>query len=175
MAPTAHLTRRARRTLALAAALGCLGFAAYVVAVTSDLLGSQAAVWLNPAVLTLAGALVIARSVLVSGERVAWAAFGAAMLLIAAAWTLYTVVVQRADPIPYPSVSDVFWLSAYAINYVALALLMRSRLRSFAAALWLDGIIGLLAVGALGAAVLVPVIDAATGAGGTAAVATSLA
>ena len=119
-------------------------------------------------------AMCVIRAVQVRGEAGPWLAFGLAMLLSAAGWLVYWLHVQQQDPIPYPSRADVLWLSGYAVNYVGLLLFMRSRLRSFTGSLWLDGLIGALALAAISSAlVFQPVLDA-TG-GSTAAVGVNLA
>ena len=55
---------------------------------------------------------------------------------------------------PIPSLSDPFYLAFYPVSYVALALLLRKRMRDFRGNLWLDGVIASLAVAALGAAIV---------------------
>ena len=119
-------------------------------------------------------AICVIRALRVREEAGPWLAFGLAMLVSAAGWLVYWLHVQQQDPIPYPSRADALWLSGYAVNYVGLLLFMRSRLRTFTGSLWLDGLIGALALAAMSSAlVFQPVLDA-TG-GSTAAVAVNLA
>jgi len=93
-------------------------------------------------------------------------------------WTIgdiyYTVALQDLEEPPSPSWADVGYLLCYPAWYAGLILLARSRVRGFQASVWLDGLIGALVVAALGAAVLLPPILAATE-GSPAAVATNLA
>ncbi len=63
-------------------------------------------------------------------------------------WTLW--LEQLANP-PIPSVADGAYLSMYPAMYVALMLLIRSRLTDASAAQWLDGGVVGLAVAAIGA------------------------
>ena len=62
-----------------------------------------------------------------------------------------------ADP-PYPSIADIGFLAFYPPAYVALVLLLRSRVRELRSSLWFDGVISGLAVGAAGTAVIFPAI-----------------
>ncbi len=64
-----------------------------------------------------------------------------------------------ADP-PLPSLADALWLAFYPATYVAIVLLVRARVREFRASLWVDGLVGALAVAALGAALVVGPITA---------------
>ena len=56
--------------------------------------------------------------------------------------------------IPVPSPADAGYLLIYPPVYAALVLLYRSRVRGRTRALWIDGAIGALAAGALGAAIV---------------------
>ena len=54
----------------------------------------------------------------------------------------------------WPAVAHVGWMAFYAAAYVAIVLLLRARLRPFTPSLWLDGLIGLLTLGAFSAALV---------------------
>ena len=58
---------------------------------------------------------------------------------------------------PVPSIADLFYLSFYPATYIALLLLVRSRVSRFNRSVWLDGVSVALAVGAVGAAFLLEV------------------
>ena len=47
-------------------------------------------------------------------------------------------------------------MAFYAAAYVAIVLLLRARLRPFTPSLWLDGLIGLLTLGAISVALVLP-------------------
>ena len=47
-------------------------------------------------------------------------------------------------------------MAFYAAAYVAIVLLLRARLRPFTPSLWLDGLIGLLTLGAISATLVLP-------------------
>src|SRR5262249_36475874 len=113
--------------------------------------------------------------VLVCRDRVAWIAMGAAVLAWGIGNTVWTFTVAGlADP-PYPSAADVGFLAFYPPAYVAIVLLLRSRIVEMRSSLWLDGVISGLAVGAVGTAVVFPAILGALDGASHAAVATNIA
>lgn len=122
----------------------------------------------------VAAGLCLARAWFVEEERTAWFV----MALGAFAWfpaeTLYHLVISRMDPVPFPSITDAFWLASYPCFYAGLVLLARSRLRRRGSALWLDGLTGALAAAAIGAAVVLEVVLPTLG-GSLSVVATNLA
>src|SRR5436309_9065324 len=95
-------------------------------------------------------------------ERGAWLCLGLGMAFFCAGDVYYTVAFGDGDA-AFPSPADAGYLAFYPASYVALVLFTRARLASFARSLWLDGLIGALAVGAVGAALLVEPIMARTG------------
>jgi diguanylate cyclase (GGDEF)-like protein len=72
-------------------------------------------------------------------------------------WTIF--IRPMADP-PFPSVADGFWLSFYPCAFIALLLVIRDFAGKLPLSLWLDGIVGGLAVAAIAAAVVGPVLKA---------------
>ena len=70
-------------------------------------------------------------------------------------WTLW--LNNLADP-PVPSVADPLYLAMYPAMYVAIMLLIRSRIRDAGVAQWLDGGIVGLALAAIGAGLIMPTI-----------------
>ena len=68
-------------------------------------------------------------------------------------WTLF---VRGLDPEPWPSPADALWLSFYPFAFIALLLVVRDMSDRLPLSLWLDGIVGGLAVGAIAAALLGP-------------------
>jgi hypothetical protein len=79
----------------------------------------------------------------------------------------------RAQP-PFPYYSDIGYLAVYPFAYAALLLLLRGRVKQIRKSLWLDGLIGGLAVAAAGTAVVFGAVLKATN-GSPEAVATNLA
>jgi len=89
-----------------------------------------------------------------SAERRAWIVLALAMLSWAAGNAVYALVLADRASIPTPSMADAGWLAFYPLAYVAIILLLRARVSGLRRGLWLDGIIGALAVGALCAAIV---------------------
>jgi two-component system, cell cycle response regulator len=130
--------------------------------------------WGYNVVLVGSGLLCLARALLVRHERGAWLTAGIGVVGWAVGNVYYTVVLWDMDPIPIPSPSDVLWIVYYPIVYVAVAMLLRARVARFHAALWVDGALAALAVGALSAAVVFQSVLDTTG-GAPLEVATNLA
>lgn len=80
-------------------------------------------------------------------DREAWRTLGVGLAVYAAGNVYGSLVVGDQDT--YPSLADVLWLSYYLCAYVAIVLLVRSRVPTFHRSAWLDG-----AVGGCGAAAL---------------------
>ena len=125
--------------------------------------------------LLLAGAgFCVWRAAVVREERLVWILMGATIVVWTAGDIAWTVAWAQDPNAPYPSLSDALWLAWYPVTLVVLYLLVRSRVVSFRASLWLDGIIGALCTIALAFAFAYgPIADSATGS--TAAVLTNLA
>ena len=115
----------------------------------------------------------LARAALVRSERLAWLILGLGALSWALGNVYYTAVLWDLEEIPVPSPSDALWIPFYPAAYVAVVLLMRKRISTFHATLWIDGLIAALAVGAVSAAVVFQSVSATTG-GPAAEVATNL-
>ena len=166
--------RRAQRLLIVLTALLALIAVEYTFAVSSSLRELIEVALYNNVVLA-AGAACILRAVVEPRDRIAWAAMGTAV----AAWgignTIWTFTVADLTDPPYPSVADIGFLAFYPPAYVALVLLLRSRVRELRSSLWLDGVISGLAVGAVGTAVVFPAILGALDGASHAAVATNIA
>ncbi len=130
--------------------------------------------WVYNNVMLAAAAACIARGIADRRDRLAWILMGTAV----AAWgigdTIWTFTVANDVNPPFPSIADIGFLAVYPPAYVAIVLLVRSRTGSLRGSLWLDGVIGGLAVAALGTAVVFQAVLGAIG-GSRAAVATNLA
>jgi diguanylate cyclase len=74
-------------------------------------------------------------------------------------WTIF--VRPQGDSAPFPSVADGFWLSFYVFAFIALLLVVKEIAQRLPLSLWLDGIVGGLAVAAIAAAAVGPVLKAA--------------
>jgi hypothetical protein len=116
--------------------------------------------WIYNAVVLAAACACLLRAALVPGERGAWFAIGGGLLSWSIGEIYWTLRLSGLDEIPYPSLADAFYIATYPALFIGIGLLVRARLSRFHASLWLDGIIGALAVAALGAAVLYPAFQA---------------
>jgi two-component system, cell cycle response regulator len=116
--------------------------------------------WLYEGLELLAALGCLARAVLVRAERSAWFFIGSALL----ATTLGDILFDfwyGGDP-PFPSAADVAYLAFYPLLYVGIVLLLRRRVSTFSATLWLDGLLAATAAAALAASVLVEVVVRST-------------
>jgi diguanylate cyclase (GGDEF)-like protein len=127
------------------------------------------------ALLLGSGLVCVARAVTVRAQRPIWAMLGAGMVLYAAGDITWSLLFENVKDAPYPSVSDALWLSAYVPAYVAIGLLIKTRLEGLRRSQWLDGLIGALVVAAIGAAVVLPPLLKAGIGNDTATIATNLA
>jgi two-component system cell cycle response regulator len=112
-------------------------------------------IWVYFGLEALAVAAIAARAVLVPSERVAWAWLAAGLAAYSAGDLVWTFAYQGNAPIP--SIADPLYLLFYPASYIALLLLVRSRLSRFNRSIWLDGVTVALAAGAAGAAFLLEV------------------
>ena len=112
--------------------------------------------WLYEGLELFAAAGCLARAVLVRAERSAWLFIGAALVATTCGDILYDF--WYAGNPPFPSAADVAYLAFYPLLYVGIVLLLRRRVSTFSASLWLDGLVAAAAAGALGASVLVEVV-----------------
>jgi diguanylate cyclase (GGDEF)-like protein len=130
--------------------------------------------WVYNSLLLAACGACFARAILVRAERLPWLLLSCGLLL----WTIgdlyYYFFLSSSESTPVPSIADAFYLAFYPVSYIALALLLRQRMRRFEGRLWLDGVIASLAVAALGAAIVFDAVLRTTG-GSALVVATNLA
>jgi len=119
--------------------------------------------WAYDAVGLGAAAVVLWRAAVVEAERRAWIALGLGMLLWALGQTYYSVVLYYASPAPFPSPADVLFLAFYPASFVALVLLLRTRVAQLEPLAWVDGLIGALAVAGVAAALIFPPVLEALG------------
>jgi two-component system, cell cycle response regulator len=109
--------------------------------------------WLYDGLEFSAAAALFARGLVVRSERAAWLLLGTATMLYAIGDVCFDAVYNGNPPVP--STCDAFYLAFYPLSYVALVLLVKSRLSRFNGSVWLDGLMAALTTGAVGAAFLV--------------------
>lgn len=130
--------------------------------------------WLNNIVYALAPAVCFTRARRATTFRSSWFMLTAGLVLYGAGNVYWTIAVRPLDPEPFPSPADGLWLSFYPCMFAALVLILRRHFTRFSASLWLDGLVGGLAVTAGAAAALLgPVLSASEGS--TAAIVTTTA
>jgi diguanylate cyclase (GGDEF)-like protein len=117
--------------------------------------------WLYDGLLVVAAGLVVARGVLVGRERAAWLVLGAGLV----AWTagvLASTLRPEMAAGSFPTSIDLLWLAYYPAAYAALVLFVRARVQRFYVSLWVDGLVGALALAAVVAAVAFPALVTGT-------------
>jgi diguanylate cyclase (GGDEF)-like protein len=105
--------------------------------------------------------------------RRSWNLLGVGLALYGAGNIFWTIFIRPQNPEPFPSVADALWLSFYPCAFIALLLIVREIAEDVPLSLWLDGVVGGLAVAGVAAAFFGPIL-AITG-GSKAAVVTTLA
>jgi two-component system, cell cycle response regulator len=118
--------------------------------------------WLYNGLLVGAAVLVLLRAVLVRHERAAWLALGIGLAVWAAGVVEATLKPDFAAG-GFPTVVDLLWLAYYPAAYAALILLLRARVQRFYVSLWVDGMVGALALSAMVAALAFPALVTSTG------------
>ncbi len=95
-------------------------------------------------------------------DRAAWLSIGAALLLWASGDLVLTLGYPDIGSRPYPNASDVVYLLTYPLQFAGILLLLRNRLHTTRASLWIDALIGACAAAALGVALLLPAVLSVT-------------
>jgi two-component system cell cycle response regulator len=160
------------RACLLVLVLGAAALTALVVAGAAERVGGIDLLY--DGVLVLSAVLCLARAATRRRDRLAWGLVGLSMLCWAAGELYWTYSLANAAEQPFPSVADGLWLAFYPPVYVALVLLLRTRLDRIRAHIWLDALIGALAIGAVVTGVVFAAV-AETSAGDRWAIATNLA
>ncbi len=158
-----------RRGVVALAALLALGIAIHAVHAVTGFGGAgvDAAIntWVYDGVLFGAALGCALRAVLVRPCRFAWAVLALGLGAWASGDLYWSLVVEGTPAEETVTLGDVGWLSFYPACYLALALLVHARVPRLSRSMWLDGLIGALACGALGAALILPtMIEMASGA-----------
>ena len=91
--------------------------------------------WVYNGLLVAASLACLARGIAVKAERLPWLLLGIALALWTAGDLYYFFAFSGNADVPIPSVSDLFYLAFYPVSYVALALLLRRRMRGFRGAI----------------------------------------
>ncbi|HZU39789.1 MAG TPA: diguanylate cyclase [Solirubrobacteraceae bacterium] len=109
--------------------------------------------WLYNALEIAATILCALRVLLRRQSRWAWLAITLGLAMFSAGDLYYSLAWgPDANNVPFPSIADGLYLSFYPPVYLGILLLLRRRVGRLPAGVWLDGVIGALAIAALGAA-----------------------
>ncbi len=123
---------------------------------------------LYPAAIVVATGIVLGRAWAVREASGPWVAIGIGLMFWSVGYVVYPLVVAHQQPVPYPSLSDAFWLAFYPPVYVGLILLLRRQVRQLPASFWFQGLIAVLGLAAVSGAVLFdPIARSTGGAAGT--------
>ncbi|HXP98586.1 MAG TPA: diguanylate cyclase [Solirubrobacteraceae bacterium] len=113
--------------------------------------------WLYDATMAGCAAICLARGAIVRSSRLPWLILGLGLACDTGGEILSSVGESFA-----PAAQQLLYVCLYLAAYAAIVLLGRRRLSQFRASMWLDGLIGMLAIGSLGAATLLGPVSAAT-------------
>jgi diguanylate cyclase (GGDEF)-like protein len=102
------------------------------------------------------------RAALRRTERPAWTAIGFSLVAWSIGDALWDFHLGALEEPPFPNVADAFYLLSYLGSYAGYLLLLRARVRPWPLSLWLDGLIGGLALAGVAAALVFPAVLAAT-------------
>jgi len=156
--------RRRAAALALAALLGSLAvhlaYTALDVGAGNELVDTIVNRWGQQVVMAAAIALCALRVRRDDPDRGAWLALTIALGLWGLGNTYWNAVLYTVEQPPFPSPADAGWLAFYPFAYLCLGLHARRTIRGLPPSMWLDGLIGVLAVAAVGTVFLIaPLVD----------------
>jgi two-component system cell cycle response regulator len=157
-----ELSGRARSALRIAAALCVAGLGGYAAQAAFAICGASATdffeIYVYNVLIAAAAGFCLYRAWVEPRERTAWLIVGLGLTAWAASEAYYSIFLSGPTAPSQPSVSDVLWLLFYPACYATIVLLVRARVREFRASLWLDGVVGALAMAAVGAALVLPAV-----------------
>ncbi|HTY71917.1 MAG TPA: EAL domain-containing protein [Actinomycetes bacterium] len=119
--------------------------------------------WLNNICYMLSPVLCWIRARKATAYQSAWKVLAVGLAVYGLGNVYWTIFVRPLDPEPFPSPADALWLSFGAFAFVALVLVVRDIADRVPLSLWLDGAVGGLAVGAVSAAIVGPVLSVTGG------------
>jgi diguanylate cyclase (GGDEF)-like protein len=115
---------------------------------------------MNNLAYALSPAVCLLRAQKATAFRSSWKILGFGLAVYGFGNIYWTIFIRPMAKQPFPSVADGFWLSFYVFSFVALVLVIREIADRLPLSLWLDGIVGGLAVAAIASAVIGPVLKA---------------
>ncbi len=100
------------------------------------------------------------RALTVRRARLAWTAVALSLVFFTLGAVLWTTLVQYQRPLPYPSVSDAFFLVFFPLAYLGVGMLAIASVPRRSFSIWLDGLIAALGFVSLESAVVLAAISA---------------
>ncbi len=179
------LTRRlvhidARQPRLVVVVLGLLSVAAIVYSAHAVFgLGGEANPhlwnhWVYDGIIGGSAAVCLWRAFAIRNDRAAWAAIGFGITLFWLGDLYWNNYLADLPSPPYPSWADAGWLAYYVPLYVGLMLILHRRVAGLPLSMWLEGVVGALALASVCATVVFdPLVTATHGDVGT--IATNLA
>jgi diguanylate cyclase (GGDEF)-like protein len=161
---------RRRRAAAVVAAVLLAALAAHIVyavigAGDSELADTLINTWARQLTMVCAAVLCALSVRRGDPDRAAWLALAIGLGLWVAGNSYWNAFLVTSDDPPIPSLADAGRLAFYPFAYLCIGLHVRRTIRDIPASMWLDGLVGVLAVAAVGIALVVgPLV---TGAGGS--------
>ncbi len=89
--------------------------------------------------LAAAAAACIVRALAVDRGRMAWLMFGLSLAAFAVGDITWILLYEGQTPVPFPTLSDAFWLAYYPFVVAGLVFLIRDRFDGFDLHRWIDG------------------------------------
>ncbi len=115
-------------------------------------------------VILLASVLVVVlRASMKLPDRVAWAVLALGLFAWSFGNAIYVFYISYLDPVPFPSISDAFFLAMYPCVAVAVLMLARRNLDRAPLGAWFDGLLVALATAAYGWLVISSIVSEGTG------------
>ena len=153
-------TRRTQIARATAVALVAVWAVYFVYVVVTPGLGAEGffKTYVFSALPIMAAVVCLLRAPAAGAERTPWLLLGGGIILWSAGSVYWSVFLKSLEAAPYPSPADALYLGFYAACYLALVLLAGPRVRGISSSVWLDGLIAMLAVSAVGTAFVVPAV-----------------
>ncbi len=103
------------------------------------------------------------RAAWIPTERATWLTLGTGLAAWAAGTIVFSAAPETVTDHGFPTFPDVLWIAFYPTAFLALGLLVKARTRQFYPSVWLDGLVGALAISALAAQFVLPPIVEGTG------------
>jgi diguanylate cyclase (GGDEF)-like protein len=164
--PVRNMARGRARTVQILRAAAVLGLIAYATHAITGFGGHAVHIlfedWVFNGLLVASATLCLLRAWWSNVERAAWMSLGIGLACWAAGELLFTIDPGQVTEGSFPAPSDFLWLVFYPASFITLGLLVRARVRVFYPSLWLDGIVGALAIAALASQFVLPPIVAGT-------------